>query len=60
MGEVYTIISYKDAHGKIRCITGNPCCLRREEMTRIANEREEHRLMLKAFADKGRDPEGQG
>ena len=27
--------------------------LRREEMTRIANERDEHRLMLKAFADKG-------
>ena len=30
--------------------------LRREEMTRIANEREEHRLMLKAFADKGEMP----
>ena len=27
--------------------------LRREEMTRIANERDEHRLMLKAFADMG-------
>ena len=25
-------------------------------MTRIANEREEHRLMLKAFADKGENP----
>ena len=25
-------------------------------MTRIANEREEHRLMLKAFADKGETP----
>lgn len=25
-------------------------------MTRIANEREEHRLMLKAFTDKGETP----
>ena len=27
--------------------------LRREEMTHVANEREEFRLMLKAFAEKG-------
>lgn len=26
-GEVYTIISYKDAHGKKGCITESPCCL---------------------------------
>ena len=31
---------------------------RREEMTRVANEREEFRLMLKAFADKGESPVG--
>lgn len=29
---------------------------RREEMTRVANEREEFRLMLKAYADKGETP----
>ena len=29
---------------------------RREEMTRVANEREEFRLMLKAFAEKGETP----
>ena len=29
---------------------------RREEMTRVANEREEFRLMLKTFADKGETP----
>lgn len=27
MGEVYTIISNKDAHSKKKCITGSPCCL---------------------------------
>ena len=32
--------------------------LRREEMTRVANEREEFRLMLKGFADKGETPVG--
>ena len=30
--------------------------LRREEMTRVANEREEFRLMLKSFAEKGEAP----
>lgn len=63
-GEVYTIVSNKDAHGRKGCIIaivkGTKFCLealqevrreyRREQMTQDANAREEHRLMMKELA----------
>ena len=63
-GEVYTIVSNKDAHGRkgsiIAIVKGTKFCLealqevrreyRREQMTQDANAREEHRLMMKELA----------